>query len=244
MKPRWGLIPWRVRFIFKLLVRVFPVKYEIWQSIGLFKHGNMQSPKFGLELIQQFARCIGTSQGKTVLELGPGDSVNTAIIARALEFEKSVLIEHNGCYYTNGIRSFNELADKSVDLIFSNAVLEHIEGQEINLLMQESYRVLKKNGKAIHRVDFRDHIKGDFNHLRYSDLFWNSKFIKRAGCYINRLHPDQFIESAQAVGFNVEVTRESASRKTNHIKINACLPRHKNQGQILEGFDLVLTKVN
>jgi hypothetical protein len=243
----------------------------------------MQSPKFAFDLIDQFAKRIGTTHGKTILELGPGDSVNTAIIARALGFEKSVLIDdsffasenledyqktikflstmsltkgisgnftsisslliaHNGHYLTNGIDSFNEVNDSSIDLVFSNAVLEHIEKQEINRLMIQTYRVLKKQGMAIHRIDFRDHIQGDFNHLRYGESFWNSNLIRRAGCYVNRLHPDEFVEAAKTAGFAVEVSRKSSTREASKVKINACLPRYKKQSNLLEGFDIVLTK--
>ena len=43
----------------------------------------------------------------------------------------------------------------SVDLIFSNSVLEHLRDPEA--VMNESARILKSGGLMIHHVDFRDH---------------------------------------------------------------------------------------
>jgi SAM-dependent methyltransferase len=57
----------------------------MWRRLKLFVHGEMQSPAYALGVFRRHLRASGFEPfpGFTALELGPGDSVASALIARA-----------------------------------------------------------------------------------------------------------------------------------------------------------------
>ncbi len=79
-----GLIPWWFKIIAKIILSRVPVGYSFWQKIGLFRHGYMDDSTYVVSIFNMHisrADLEGKLQGKTILELGPGDSVATAIVA-------------------------------------------------------------------------------------------------------------------------------------------------------------------
>jgi SAM-dependent methyltransferase len=181
-----------------------------------------------------------------VLELGPGDSIASAIIAAThgaqailvdagrfvradiasyLELE-SVLTESgllppplSGCqdideildhcnarYMTKGLESLRQIEAESVDLIFSQAVLEHVRRREFLETMRECRGILRPGGICSHRVDLRDHLGGALNNLRFSERIWESEFFAKSGFYTNRIQYSQMLDLFNEAGFEVEVT--------------------------------------
>ncbi len=53
-----------------------------------------------------------------------------------------------------------ELPESTIDIMLSNSVLEHIPKEEINILFEKLYKILKVNGYAFHSVDFSSHGNG------------------------------------------------------------------------------------
>jgi hypothetical protein len=97
--------------------------------------------------------------------------------------------------------------DESVDVVFSNNVLEHVAGRNIVDIMNESRRILRRGGLAIHCVNPGDHYAyfdptiTRINYLAYSDRqwsFWNNRLL-----YQNRLRPMDFIRMARLAGFDI-----------------------------------------
>ena len=70
--------------------------------------------------------------------------------------------------------SFNDIKIKTIDLIFSNAVLQYIS--KLDNAIHKTYMFLKKGGYTMHQVDLRDlyHFKDQsyLNLLNYSNKFW------------------------------------------------------------------------
>ena len=104
---------------------------------------------------------LGDVRGKTVLEYGCGDGLNTVILAKrgakviALDISAELLgvarkrLEVNGCDAVDlliGSAHSLPLPDESVDVIFGMAILHHLE---LDLASREVLRVLKKGGRAI-----------------------------------------------------------------------------------------------
>lgn len=89
------------------------------------------------------------------------------------------------------------LPDRSVDLVFSYGVVEHIPPADLERLMCESRRILADGGRAYHNIGLHDHFCGwgvesavDF--LRYSDFAWRL-IASNPLAYHNRLRePDYF----------------------------------------------------
>jgi SAM-dependent methyltransferase len=110
-------------------------------------------------------------------------------------------------YHAPADAAVTDLADESVDVIFSNSVLEHVEPDAIAAIMRESRRVLRKNGVAIHSVNCGDHYAyfdrriTPINYMKYSKAdwqFWDNRML-----YQNRLRPMDFLRIAEQAGLQI-----------------------------------------
>ena len=110
-------------------------------------------------------------------------------------------------YHAPADAAASGLSDGSVDVVFSNSVMEHVPGQDIARMMDESRRILRDGGVVMHCVNCGDHYAyfdrtiTQINYLRYSDrewAFWNNRFL-----YQNRLRPVDFIQLAEKSGFEI-----------------------------------------
>lgn len=275
---------WRVKLCTKLLVRLLPIKYESWRFFNLFKHGNMEDSSFSIQFFNEFFLAHVKNSKIKILEIGPGDSLNTALLGYAYNFEKTYLLDlgfqaHQNLdqyrsfisklnqmtgqkvsvmefssiaemlekcraqYFTGGVNSLNEIETNSVDVIASNAVLEHLNVESIQYLMSQTYRILSDDGTAIHRIDFRDHIFGNFRHLNFSSEFSESDLIKRSGNYLNRLHLNQYMEIAKVSNLQCKISRIMSEDKPSKMKFNASVSSDWVQdSSLVRSVDLVLKK--
>ncbi|MGZ8941568.1 MAG: class I SAM-dependent methyltransferase [Methylobacter sp.] len=120
-------IPWRIKIGVKILLSRLPIHYEIWKRIGLFEHGDMNQPSRAFETFVLHATSAnllvkGSSDNKllhlkkppngefSVLELGPGDSLFTALIAKTLGATRSWLVDA-GPYAINDHKAYVKMAD-------------------------------------------------------------------------------------------------------------------------------------
>lgn len=241
-------IPWRLKLAAKLVLARLPLRYDTWRRLGLFRHGARPTaiePRLGV-----FAHHVSIHRAhtggapRTIVELGPGDSLATAILAHAIG-ARAILIDagdfatHDMAHYralahatghsdtiarvceaadrdammtalgahysTGGVASLSTLAAESVDLIFSNAVLEHVPRDEMQDLFRASGRVLQPNGIASHGVDLHDHLGGRLNHWRFSPTVWESPLFRQSGFYTNRWPFSAYVGFARAAGLAVQV---------------------------------------
>ena len=88
-------IPWPVKMAAKLVLARLPVGYRRWKALGLFEHGTMERPDYSDSVFRtHFARSgLVGRRGFTCLELGPGDTLFTALIARAHGAAASWLVD-------------------------------------------------------------------------------------------------------------------------------------------------------
>ena len=101
------------------------------------------------------------------------------------------------------------LASGSIDVVFSNSVLEHVPGPMIEACFTESMRILRPGGLVFHSVNCGDHYAytdrtiNQLHYLAYSDeewQFWNNEFL-----YQNRLRAADFTAMAARAGFAIEL---------------------------------------
>lgn len=88
-------LPWWAKIGAKLVLSRVLVAYSVWQRLGLFRHGHMDSALYALQVFESHMARSGLQgqlQGKRLLEMGPGDSIATAIIAYAYG-ARAVLID-------------------------------------------------------------------------------------------------------------------------------------------------------
>ena len=247
----------------KLVLSRLPFRYQVWQLLGLFRHGKMDNTAYAIKVfknhVEHFSR-LEALQGKVVLEVGPGDSIATAIVAAACgarailvdvgNFAKpeiafyrrlaeqlraenlnppdlsrcgsvaAILQACHAQYLTNGTQSMAEVAENSVDIMFSQAVLEHVRKAEFKAFFQHCRRVIKPSGGASHVVDLKDHLGGSLNNLRFSDQLWESDFFSSSGFYTNRIQFEDMVSMVRQTGFDVDVL---------HVKRWESLPLARNQ---------------
>lgn len=88
-------IPWWAKIGGKIVLSRLPFGYRIWQSVGLFRHGYMDKIEYVKSVFDRHVEAAGLTgalKGKTILEIGPGDSVATALIA-ACYGARAVLVD-------------------------------------------------------------------------------------------------------------------------------------------------------
>lgn len=97
-------IPWWLKISLKLMLSKVPLPYSLWARLGVFRHGDMRQPERALDsisihaatagiLVQETATPCFSRVGINVLELGPGDSVFTAVIAKAMGANRVWLVD-------------------------------------------------------------------------------------------------------------------------------------------------------
>jgi len=94
------------------------------------------------------------------------------------------------------------IENNSVDLVFSQAVLEHVE--DLKHTYESMYKWVKKGGYISNAIDFESHgLSNEWNgHWSFSDLTW--KLMKGNRPYlINRESFSKHIEAAQNAGFKI-----------------------------------------
>jgi SAM-dependent methyltransferase len=106
------------------------------------------------------------------------------------------------------------LAD-SVDVVFSNSVLEHVPRDMIERCFIEAKRILRPGGVMFHSVHCGDHYAhfdrsiNALHYLQFSDEeweLWNNNFL-----YQNRLRAIDFTDLARHAGFTIEADTSCAS---------------------------------
>ena len=93
LKP---LVPWPLKVAVKVVLSRLPLKNSFWKRVGIFVHGRMDKPEYAYEIFcKHFVRYSSMRpDGKAVsLELGPGDSLFSAIIAHALGCAGTFLLD-------------------------------------------------------------------------------------------------------------------------------------------------------
>ena len=98
-------VPWWVRIGLKVALSRAPIPYSLWKRLRLFEHGDMNDPRRAFDTLVQHAstaevlesmprpRFKADLKGCTVLEIGPGDSLFTGIVARCMGADKSWLVD-------------------------------------------------------------------------------------------------------------------------------------------------------
>lgn len=118
----------------------------------------------------------------------------------------------------------HEIDERSLDLIFSQAVLEHVDS------LEETYRTmfswLKPGGYASHVIDFRSHGRSPSwnGHWAYTDWQWRLVRGKRE-FLLNREPLSTHVALAKKVGF--ELLLIERNQAPNGLEISALAPRFR-----------------
>ncbi len=240
-------IPWWAKIAAKLVLARLPLGPDAWRLIGVFRPGAMDVPAYARDVFARHLAATGPmAPGFAVLELGPGDSLFTAVIAKAMGAGRVYLVDSgrwaaadpepyrrlarqlraeglpapvlddaadldavldrcDASYLYDGLRGLQSLPAEGIDMIFSQAVLEHVFRDEFAATAAAMRRALRPGGGASHVVDLRDHLAGALNNLRFSERVWESPLFRNSGFYTNRLRMSEMLAAFEQAGFAVEL---------------------------------------
>jgi len=87
--------PWFVKIPAKIILSRLPVGWRRWQRLNLFRAGAMDTPEYAFNTFKKHFEASGLTSlgGCTVLELGPGNSLLTALYAHVWGATKSWLVD-------------------------------------------------------------------------------------------------------------------------------------------------------
>ena len=150
----------------------------------------------------------------------------------------------NTTYLSNGLSSLKTIPSDSVDIEFSNAVLEHVRKSEFRETLNELRRILKSDGVSYHSVDLKDHLGGRLDNLRFSEGLWNSRLFSDSGFYTNRIRFRAMLGMFAEAGFHAEVRR---TLRWDHLptprkKLNSRFSHLDDSDLLVSAFNVVLRK--
>jgi SAM-dependent methyltransferase len=106
-----AFIPWYVRIAAKMALAWLPIPYSVWKKIGIYSHGEMQDPDYVFNVFNYHLAGSGSSgrSGLVGLEMGPGDSAASAVIAKAVGFSAFHLVDA-GDYANRNVEIYKEVS--------------------------------------------------------------------------------------------------------------------------------------
>jgi SAM-dependent methyltransferase len=139
------------------------------------------------------------------------------------------------------------LAAESVDVVFSNSVLEHVPGAVIEACLAEAMRILRPGGVVFHSVNCGDHYAyadrsiDQLHYLQFSDAAWRT--WNNAFLYQNRLRAIDFVELVERAGFAIEIDTSRASperlAQLDALSVDPSFARYTREQLAVTSIDLV-----
>ncbi len=129
-------IPWQLKIFTKIVLSRLPLSYRFWNGIGIFKHGKMCDPVYALEVFKKhYDRVEFTNKDRNfvAMELGPGDSLYSAIIAHAHGASSVYLVDtdsyasHNMLKYQGLIQHLEDEGKLLGDVSSASSVKEMLK---------------------------------------------------------------------------------------------------------------------
>lgn len=245
-------LPWWAKLGGKLALARLPLPYSWWRALDVFRHGDMHHPKHAYSVFCAHRDRVLAKRTLanefTCLELGPGDSLLSGLVACAYGASKVYLVDTGDyavrdlepyrqmlallrsygmplpqaesalsleellstcgiTYLTDGLESLRHIPAGSVDFVWSQVVLEHVQKHEFNGLLGELRRVMRDDAVGSHSVDLRDHLDGALNNLRFTERIWESSLFRHSGFYTNRICYHEMMRSFVDAGFQPTILR-------------------------------------
>lgn len=164
------------------------------------------------------------------------------------ELEKNINFE----YLAPADARTTGLSSRSVDLVFSYGVLEHLSPPSLQELNAEHQRILREDGVAYHWINLQDHYRNvdrnlsGVNFLQYSEAFWEN-FINSPIHYHNRLRKSDYLRIFQtgggAIVHSEELIRESDLTALEKMKIDHRFRNYSQRDLAVYSLDVVLRYV-
>lgn len=122
--------------------------------------------------------------------------------------------------------------------------MEHVRKMDIELLIQQLYRVLRPGGLMSHKIDLKDHLGGGLNNLRFPDWFWENEWVANSGFYTNRISVSNWEYLFNECGFKTVKLEKILweSLPIEKSKIEPSYRKNNDQDLLCSGFYCLLKK--
>lgn len=171
-------------------------------SVDLSRHLRFDEVRQALEHLQRHLAAIANVSGQ------PLEQAQAKWQALMAEPDGAAILAKAGIeYHAPADATRTGLPDASIDMVFSNSVLEHVPPTVLDAMMRETRRLLRADGIAMHGVNCGDHYAyfdksiTAIHYLRYSAKqwrWWNNDVL-----YQNRLRPMDFLACAERAGLTI-----------------------------------------
>lgn len=106
---------WYIKIPLKLIFARIPLSHKTWYRLGIFKHGKMQDFSYAQGVFVAHLTQAGLLErekntDKVVMELGPGESLFSALLAKAYGFKHSILLDV-GDFSLPGLDTYEEFTE-------------------------------------------------------------------------------------------------------------------------------------
>ncbi len=188
---------------------------------------------------------IATASGRPEAEVAARQSA----VAAALRGGASIADATGGAieYRAPADATRTELPASSLDIVFSNSVLEHVPGAVIEACFREAMRILRPGAVVFHSVNCGDHYAyvdpsiHQLHYLQYSEAAWakwNNAFL-----YQNRLRAVDLTAMAKREGFTIEIDTSQAKperlRQLDSIRVDPHFARYSRDQLAITSIDFV-----
>lgn len=106
-------MPWYGKVAAKLVLSRLPLRYSVWRRLNLFALGRMHKSNYAHKVfLAHFPRSdfLRKNDGFVALEIGPGDSLSSALIASAYGAKKCYLVDV-GKFASEDMEIYRDLAN-------------------------------------------------------------------------------------------------------------------------------------
>lgn len=190
---------------------VFPVCFAIEGAASCVTLDLSRHLKVGLlpEMLRELERYVE----EIARAAGQPTGVVRARLARLADADsESAILGLAGVTYLAPADAGNSpLRDASIDIAFSNSVLEHVSPDDLQRLFREMHRVVRPGGIVLHGVNCGDHYAyfdrsiSQLNYLKFPSSQWRK--WNNDLQFQNRLRPADFVDAASRAGFRLVLRR-------------------------------------
>jgi hypothetical protein len=120
---------WRLKILGKIVMSRLPLGHAAFRRLGLFRHGAMNRPDYAIGVVLGHIEKLGGEAAvaaRVCLELGPGDSLASAVIANALGARRVYLVDA-GAYADRDMALYRDIATAMRDRGFPAADLSEVQ---------------------------------------------------------------------------------------------------------------------